>query len=211
MVETLKDFQNRSIFTRLEYGIDGVFCLGDCIFNFLRDILFQNLVKSCYFTHYFGLPEIQPHVKVGIRFNTREALTSVNGLLNHLCEEKSKLILNPGNFQTTYGYINDLPEDIVVDYIICYSFEWLVKIKEKFKVSYPSYESLGRFILQNKIKIEEEIIGKHIFRYDISRRLEIEVISKIWERFIHHLCNAYSFQHEPQLKGFLKGNGINIL
>ncbi|MBA7689849.1 hypothetical protein ES703_98360 [subsurface metagenome] len=74
-----------------------------------------------------------------------------------------------------------------------------------------SSSAIFQFILQNKIKIEEEIIGKHIFRYDISRRLEIEVISKIWERFIHHLCNAYSFQHEPQLKGFLKGNGINIL
>lgn len=210
MVKNLKDFQNRDIFTRIEYGIDGVFRLGNSIFDFLRDILSQNLVKGCYFTHYFKLPEIQPHVKVGIRFNTRKALTTVNNFLNHLCKEKSKIIFNPGNFQTTSGYINDLPEDVVIDYIICYSFEWLVRIKEKFQVSYPSQESLGRFILQNKLKIEEEIIGKHIFRYNNSRQLEIEIISKIWERFIHHLCNAYSFQHESQLKGFLKGNGINI-
>jgi len=211
MVEALKDFQNRAIFTRPKYGIGGVFCLGINIYNFLEEILSHKSVKGCYFTHYFKPPEIQPHVKVGIRFNTIKSLTNVNDLLNSLCEEKNELILKSGDFLPTTGCINEFSEDIVIDYIICYSFEWLVRIREKLKVSYPSFESLGSFILKNRIKIREEITGKDIFRYNISRPLENDVISKIWERFIHHLCNAYSFQYEPQLKSFLKGYGINIL
>lgn len=211
MTEILKDFQNRDIYTRPESGIDGVYILGEKIFKFLKKILSQSLVIGCCFSHYYYLPENLSQVKVGIRFNEVKTLSIVNDSLNRICEEESKIILDTGNFQPTSGVIPGLPEDVVVDYIICYSFEWLLRIKEKFQLSPPSYESLGKFILQNRNKIEEEIMGRNIFRYNILRPLEFDVISKIWERFIHHLCNAYIFQDESQLKGFLKINGINIL
>ncbi len=212
MVKTLRDFQNRDISTRPELGGNGVYLLGKRIFLFLREILSQNLVRGCYFSHYFKPPEIPPQVKVGIRYNTMEALDTVNNLLNNICQEESRLVLDPGGFSPTPGYIIGLPEDIVIDYIICYSFEWLVRITDEFNILLPSYETLGNYILQNRNLIEEGIFGQHIFRDEISRPLENKVISKVWERFIHHICNAYSFQqHEYQLKCFLKENNIKIL
>lgn len=210
MVEVLKDFQNRDIFTRPEFGINGVYLLGERIFEFLKKISSQNFVRGCYFSHYFSPPENLSQVKVGIRFNDVKILSIVNDSLNRICEEKREIILHPGEFQSTSGIHPGLPKDIVVDYIICYSFEWLIRIKERFISSYPSYELLGKFLLQNKKKIEQGIISKNIFRLNVLKPIEDDVVSIIWGRFIHHLCNAYLFPKEYQLRAFLKSNGINI-
>lgn len=208
MVEILNDFQNRDIFTRTARDM---LSLGNNIFTFLSDIRSQKMVKGCFFTHYNNPKEgLRPHIKVGIRYKTKEELTHVNKLLDDLCKKESKLILNPGEFQTTSGYDNRLPKDVVVDYIICHSFEWVVRIKDKLEL-YPSPESLGKFILQNKNEIEEEIMGPKVFRDNRSRILTCEEIGKVWERFIHHMCNACRFQQfEYQLIVFLRKNGINV-
>lgn len=211
MAENLNDFQNRDIFTRPELGSRGVYLLGKKILPLLRETLSQNLLEGCFFTHYYEPPKTPPHVKVGIRYNTVEALDTVNNLLNNLCQDEREFVIDPGEFSPTSGYHIELPEDVVIDYIICYSFEWLVRIMDEFNVISPSYESLGRFILQNRNLIEDEIFRGHIFREGILRPLENNVIRKIWERFIHHLCNAYSYKPEIQLKSFLRESGVNIL
>lgn len=208
------DFQKRDINTRPEYGINGVFQLGDKIFEFLKEISSQNLVRGCYLSHYFYPypPGELCQVTVGIRFNEIKTLTIINGKLDLICEEESGIVLNPGGFQSTTGKHKGLPKDIVVDYIICYSFEWLIRIRKKFKSARPSCESLGKFILQNKKNIKDGIMSKNIFRFNILKPITDNVACIIWSRFIHHLCNAYRIPEnkEKELRTFLKSRGINI-
>ncbi len=212
MVDKLKDFQNRDIFIRVEYGLEGVFRLGSRVFDLLKEVSNQNLVIGCFFSHYFSPPQKLSQVKVGIRYNEVKNLSIINNSLDHICKEERDIIFKTGDFQSTLGLHHRLPEDIVIDYIICYSFDWLVRIKEKFKASKPSYESLSKFILKNRINIEKEITSKNVFRSNNLKPMEEGVISNIWERFIHHLCNAYRIplHNEYQLKRFLKSKGINI-
>jgi hypothetical protein len=210
MVEMLNDFQNRDIFAHSQSHLKR---LGNLIFTLLSEIRSQNKLKGCFFTHYnYPLRGIEPHVKVGIRYNTIEELENIKQQLDDLCQTESSLIRDPGKFNNTPGNDTRVPKDVVVDYIICHSFEWVVKIKQNFNASPLHLESLCKFILQNKNKIENKILGPNVFRDNAKRALTEEEIGKIWERFIHHLCNACSFPNniEYQIIAFLRKSSVNV-
>lgn len=204
----LNDFQNRDIFT---YAPSHLIRLGSLVFTLLSKIRSQNKVKGCFFTHYNDPKGLKPHVKVGIRYNTIEEFENIKQQLDDLCQTENRLIKDLGKFKNTSGNDTRVPKDVVVDYIICYSFEWVVKIKQNFNASSLHLESLCEFLLQNRDKIENEIMGPNVFRENAKRTLTREEISKIWERFIHHMCNACWLQKfEYQIIFFLRKNGVNV-
>jgi len=207
MVKILIDFQNRNIITHT--SLDMI-TLGEIIFRFLKKARSNNLVKGCFFTYYYYPPNgLEPQVKVGIRYNNTKELTNINQQLDKLCKKESNLIKDPGQFKTTPGSDERIPNDVVVDYVICYSFNWVVKIKEDFG-SIPSYNDVGNLILNNKDNIEYKIL-KNSFRDDKFRKLSIIESRTVWERFIHHICNACRIQNnEDSLINLLIANGIEI-
>ena len=211
MAKILSDLQHRDIYTKSELKGIGIFKLGLKIFDFLKYIKSENKDMMFFLTHYFKPSEIPPHIKVGVRYKILRDLNLVNELLDKLCQENEDIISIPGEFKHTSGYDELLPDDIIVDYIICYSFEWLIKLKEKFGASPPTTIILGNFILKNRNEIENQIMGKNVFRNNISRPIEMKIAERIWERFIHHLCNSYQISNDYDLKLYLRDKGINIL
>ncbi len=192
MVDILKDLKIRDILIKSESGYNGVLKLGERIYEFLEKISTQNLIRGCYFSHYFHPDPNNElcHVRVGIRFDDTNVLSIINDSLNQICQEESKIISEYGRFQDVKGEHSGLLVNIVVDYIICYSFQWLMSIKKNYKSSPPSLITLAEFIIQNKIRIEEDLMSKNIFRKNILRQIDVNTRIIIWERFIHHLCNA---------------------
>lgn len=211
MRNKLTDLKHRDIHTRKELKGIGVIKFGLKIFDLLRDIKSQNIITMCFFTHYYEPPDTPPHVKVGIRFKKKEDLIKVNKLIDELCYGNRDIVTDPGEFKSTRGYDPLLSEEIIIDYIICHSFDLLAKLKKEFGTSPPSFSIIGNYILKNRIEIEEKIMGKDIFRNKISKSLGLEINKRIWERFIHHLCNAYQISNDYQIKLFLRDNGIPIL
>lgn len=121
-------------------------------------------------------------------------------------------MIDKGKFDLAVGEYQPLPNEIVVDYIICHSFDWLVKAKEKFGNEHPSPNDVAKFLLQNKTEIEKSAIqANDIFR-DCAKasRLKPEEIGWVWERFVHHLLNAYKFADEWHVKRILAQNHVEI-
>jgi hypothetical protein len=67
-MESLNDLQTRNILTKPDMGLSGVYGLGDQIFILLRDLVQERKTRGAYFTHYYYPTEVEPHVKVGIRY-----------------------------------------------------------------------------------------------------------------------------------------------
>ncbi len=183
--------------------------MGAIIYEILKESLLKNLINGCYYTHYSS-PYF--HVKVGIKYESVGDLNNINNILNRLCVNESYVINEPGRFQKTEGNVIYLDDNIIVDYIICYSFEWLIKVKEEFKKEIPSYEALGYFFIKNRKNIENEILSNKIIRKGKLKSLNDQEKGVIWNRFIHHLCNSYIYYpNEAKLIGFLRKHGISII
>lgn len=67
MAQYLKDLQIRNIRTKLELGLNGVFIIGDRVFELLRKLAKEGKVRGAYLSHYYDPPKTEPHGKVGIR------------------------------------------------------------------------------------------------------------------------------------------------
>ena len=202
IVENLKDLQQREVITKSRF----VYILGYKIFYMLKKIFLVNKVKGCFFSLYsYG-------VKFNLRFDKMEEFEYVKPIVEDFLNKNKSLIDNPGSYHLTTGIIPSLPEEVVVDYIGCYSFKWMIQIKDKFYKCIPDSDILGKYILEKKAEIEEDIINGEIFRDSKKVPLNSDYKSNIWERFVHLLSNAYpiSYTEESNLFHYLKTNGINI-
>jgi len=208
MLDLLDDFQIRDIKTKSEYSNNGIYYLGAIIYETLKESLSKRIINGCYYTHYSS-PYF--HVKVGIMYESLKDLNILNSILNSICVDESHIINESGRFQKTQGTVEYLGDNIIVDYIICYSFEWLIKVKEEFNKEIPSYEALGNFFIKNRKNIEDEIFSSKIIRKGKLKSLNNLEKGVIWNRFIHHLCNSYIYPYEAKLIGFLKRHNIPII
>jgi hypothetical protein len=192
MVEYLTDLQLRNIRTNTELGINGVFSLGDEVLAVLRKLVYERQVTDAFFTHYFEPPQTEPHVKVGIRYQTLDDLNLASSALDDLCYNRSDLVIDKGKFEPTKGEYDKLPEDIVVDYVVCCSFKFLVKAKDELGSVSPAPDRVAKFLIRHKRSIDEELLhSKDIFRDEENARpLRSEEIPYVMERFVHHFCNA---------------------
>jgi hypothetical protein len=190
-LEYLKDLQTRNILTRPDMGLNGVYCLGDQVFALLRGLLKERTVKGAYFTHYCWPPRVEPHVKVGIRFEKPPDLDAVASILNELCGKQKYLVIDKGRFEHTTGEFEHLPPRIVVDYIVCHSFEFLLKHTQELRGKSQTPNEIARFLLLQKEEISTHIKVGDIFRNELQARL-ITQEEGFWiqERFIHHLLNS---------------------
>lgn len=222
VVDNLKDLQIRNIRTKPELWLSGVFILGDRVFELLSKLVNEGKVKGVYFSHYCEPPKTEPHAKVGIRYRDVAELDSVSFMLDSLCDSQKNLVTDKGRFEKTLGVCDDppLPADIVVDYIACHSFEFLLQAKGKLGNDLPRDPGrLAHFILDHRAGITNSVINAaDIFRDEENVRPLIHLeMSCIWERFVHHLLNAYkvfldpsrpSESYEATVKRILLENGI---
>lgn len=220
-MEYLIDIQIRNIYTKPESGLVGVFSLGDQVFKLLKELTDQNKIKGAYFSHYYNPPNTSPHVKVGIWYKELTEVSTVNQLLDNLCEKKKykNIVADKGIFEPTTGKWENFPDDIVVDYVICKSFEFLVKAKSDLGSCLPPLDMLASWLMQHKAEVDQVIMSKDIFRAPQKvRTLTSEESGWVWERIVHHLLNAYCTynqnnpieSYEFKLKAKLRRNGIYI-
>ncbi len=198
MVEYLKDLQIRKIRTKPEQALNGVYSLGNDIFEVLKKLMHENKVNGVYFTHYYDPPHsVEPHVAIGIRYEKLEDLEFASSTLDTLCSRQRNLVIDKGAFETTEGKYDKLPHEIVVDYIICHiichSFEFLLKLKAESGNITIDPDSIANYLVQQVRAIGNEVLGaRNIFRnQQNARALTTEESRWVWERFVHHLCNAY--------------------
>lgn len=223
MVEYLKDLQIRNIHTKPELGLNGVFMIGDRVFILLRKLVNEGKIRGAYFSHYYEPPKTEAHAKVGIRYHNLAQLDSVSSMLDALCHEYQDVVIDRGKFEPTTGECKDppLPADIVVDYIICHSFEFLLKVKNEFGDELPPPDRMGQFLAVHRQEVTHHIVNaKDIFRDEQNTRpLTPEETSRVWERFVHHLLNASKStynpvnpteSYEPKVKRMLLEHGIDI-
>jgi hypothetical protein len=222
MVEYLEDLQSRNIHTKPDLGLNGAFFLGDRVFELLRNLMHEDKITGAYFSHYFEQSN-PPHVKVGIRYGNLRDLDSVSSMLDKLCDEQKDLVVDKGKFQTTTGECKDppLPADIIVDYIACHSFEFLLRARNEVGKMLPPHDAMAQFFLRHKGEIERRVIyTPDIFRdSQHARHLTNEETRCVWERFVHHLLNANKVtynplnpteSYEPKVKRLLLEHGIDI-
>lgn len=214
MVEYLKDLQTRNVHTRLELALDGVFFLGDRVFQVLRKLRQDGKVRGMYFTHYYGPPWIEPHAKVGIRYHNLADLESASSVLDTLCDEQKDIVIDKGRFEPTTGEFEHLPSEIVVDYIICHSFEFFLRVKEELGNELPLPNRIVDFLVRHREEITNQVINaKDIFRAETQvRPLTAAETVWVWERVVHHLLNAHKarYDYEGTVKRMLRERGINI-
>ena len=67
-------------------------------------------------------------------------------------------------------------------------------------------------MLQDKTEIERSVVqANDIFRDCAkARRLKPEETGWVWERFVHHLLNAYLYAYESDVKRILTQNHVLI-
>lgn len=221
MLEYLADLQTRNIHTKPELYLEGAFYLGERVFEILKGLINQGKIKGAYLSHYFQPPDTLPHVKVGIRYKELTDLATVNQLLNKLCAKYKDIVTDKGRFEQTTGEYQRFPHDIVVDYLACHSFKFLLKAKDELGSKLPPIDKIVKWFLQNKDEVTNSIIKtRDIFRANTNARtLKPLEIGWIWERFVHHLLNAYHCTYDPsdpvqsyefKLKQALRENGILI-
>jgi hypothetical protein len=220
MTEYLKDLQIRDIRTKQLLELKGAFQLGDYVVELLSKLKLEGVIRGAYFTHYFD-PDTPPHVKVGIRYNEASDLASASSQLDILCDKHKDIVSDKGNFKATIGQIPELPDDIVVDYVVCHSFEFLLEIRKEFGNELPKVENIVSFLLQHSENITDHVIrAKDIFRNEQDARILSEAETRVvWERFVHHLLNASKStydaskpeqSYEAKVKIALFRNGIPI-
>lgn len=221
MTEYLKDLQACDIHTTQSLGLKGVFCLGDYVFELLRELKHKGMIRGAYFSHYFEPPQNPAHVKVGIRYAKSSDLESASSLLDNLCDNHRDIVADKGNFKPTTGELPELPNDIVVDYVICHSFEFLLEVRKEFGNELPKIEDMVTFLLRHREEITDHVIGgKDIFRDEQAARILTDAETRVvWERFVHHLLNASKCtydanqpeeSYEGRVKIALLQNGIPI-
>lgn len=221
MTEYLTDLQIRNIHTKLELDLDGVFLLSDQIFVVLKELINQGKIKGAYLSHYFEPPHTPPHVKVGIQYRELAELTIVNQHLDKLCEKHKNIATDKGKFEHTTGEYQRFPQDIVVDYVACQAFQFLLKAKDELGSTLPPIDRMVNWFLQHEDEITNSTIGsRNIFRANSNARaLKPEEIERIWERFVHHFLNSYhatcdlnnpTQSYEFKVKQALRKNGIPI-
>lgn len=200
MTEHLKDLQTRNIRTKVEVGLNGVHVLGDQIRVLLGKLVRELKVKGAYFTHYYIPPQVEPHVKVGIRYEKIEDLNAVTLMLHGLCDEQTDIVTDKGRFETTLGIYQNLPYDIVVDYIICHSFDFLLEYGEELDDKSHEPHEIARFLLQHKDEIAMHLNAADIYRNEPRPTLTQNEEFWIQERFVHHLLNACKVTTESELE-----------
>ena len=221
MLERLPDLQTRNIHTKPELGLAKVFYIGDQVFEILKKLIKQSKIKGAYLSHYFLPPDILPHVKAGIRYEEPADLAIANQLLDDLCEKYRDIVTDRGAFEQTTGEYQHFPPDIVVDYVICHAFQFLLKGKDDLGNILPPVNKMAEWILQLKNEITNSVIeSRDIFRINSDvRSLKQSEIGWIWERFVHHLLNSYQANYDPnnpaesyelKVKQVLKENDILI-
>lgn len=198
-MEYLKDLQTRNILTKPDIGLDGVYILGDQVFLLLRDLVQERKVRGAYFTHYCCPPQVEPHVKVGLRYEKTEDLSSVTSLLDDLCGKQRDVVIDKGRFESTTGESDHLPPEIVVDYIICHSFDFVLKHREELEAKSQTPYEMARFLHLHMHEITAHIRQADILRNELEARpITQEEGFWIQERFIHHLLNACKVASEPE-------------
>ena len=221
MVEYLRDLQIRNIRTKLELGLNGVFIIGDRVFELLRKLAKEGKVRGAYLSHYYDPPKTEPHAKVGIRYRSVAELDSASSLLDCICDERRDVVIDKGKFEPTTGEFQYLPTEVVVDYVICHSFEFLLKVKDELGDELPPADRMAEFLANHRQEITDRVINaRDLFRDEQNaRRLTPEEIRQVWERFVHHLLNASKStydarnpaeSYEVKVKSMLLSLGIPI-
>jgi len=192
MVGYLGDLQIRNVHTKSELRLSGVFIIGDRVFGLLRKLATGGKVSGAYLSHYYDPPnKTEPHVKVGIRYHNVGELDSASSMLDRLCDEWRDVVIDKGEFERTTGEFQYLPSEIVVDYIICHSFEFLLKVKDELGDELPPPDRMAEFLVKYMHEITDRVINaRDIFRDEQNtRKLTCEEARQVWERFVHHLSS----------------------
>lgn len=196
----LSDLQHRDIFTRPKDESRNMEKLGAIIYRLLRDLKLNSKIYGCYYTHYFFPPIHDPHIKVAIRYKSEEQLSIVNLELDKICEENKDIIDNYGTFKSTGGFYQGLSNEIIVDYIGCYSFEWLLKIEDELNETQISFENLAIFFINNNKKIDDILLKGKIYRNLEPILVSNEELKIIRGRFVHYIINMFRIpSHDEQV------------
>ncbi len=191
MVEYLKDLQIRKI--RIRPELKDVYLLDGKIFEVMSKLVQEGKVKGAYFTHQYNPEEkIEPHLNVGVRYEKTEDLTSASLMLDSLCDEHKNLVLERGKFESTKGIDNDLPSDVVVDYLFCHLFEFLPKVREELGSEPPHPDRMAEFLMKHAQEMMDHVMSTaDIFReVEKPRTLSPNETFSVWVRFVHCLLNA---------------------
>ncbi len=175
-MNVLQDFKSVKIFVK---STDGIALLGREIFSKFKKLRGEDGVVGLYFTHY---PD---HVKVGFRYsNWSKVESKINSFLSSINSENIGVVRSIGNFEKTKGDYYLLPKNVISDYIVCQSFDWLLKLENDIPTQERDAQKISDWFLKNKKQIFDEVIG--------SYKIEFSKQEIFWmlERFIHHLLNA---------------------
>ncbi len=208
----LGDLQHRDIFTYPKNTRQGLDKFGAVIYKFLRKLKTEECVYGCYFTYYFYPPKFDPHIKIAIRYKKVKKLLQINSLLDKICDENKEIIANAGNFKPTRGLHIGLPHSIVVDYIGCYSFEWILKNERKLVNPDLDLKILAEHFNNNKNQIDKILIEGDIYRNSKKIEIKDKELEIIRGRFVHYICNIFKIplEVEEMLEQMLSQYGWEI-
>jgi len=198
---TLQDF------TSLNVNLidnNGLVPVGTEIRDKLISLKKDKNINGLYFVHYSATNEQPAHVHVGFRYTDREKVESkITSFFNKSNFQTQTLIKDIKQCEPTDGSYYLLPKGVVSDYIVCQSFDWLLKLENDVPMQERDAQRIAFWFLENKKQIFKEVVNGY------KRESNEQEIFWILERFIHHLLNAaWLLNIEPIIFIFLTGAGF---
>ena len=164
---------------------NGLVPVGREIRDKLIKLRGDNNIIGLYYVNYSATDEQPPHVHVGFRYTDWKKVESkVTSFFNKSNFQTKELIKDIDQCKPTDGSYYLLPKNVISDYIVCQSFDWLLKLENEIPPKERDAQRITDWFLRNKKQIFEKVVKSY------EREFSEKEIFWILERFIHHLLNS---------------------